>query len=76
MNKSSDSTDMYVPIDASEVPSDIRFDIPVRHQRRGEKIAYGGVRQMPHDEGDLYKRVELEDGTHAFFRLAERFAPR
>lgn len=46
----------YIQIDESQLPDNVRFDVPRRHQGQMIEVAYGGFDRSEHDVGDLYKR--------------------
>ena len=64
----------YVPIDASQIPDDVRFDIPRRNQGQIVLVAYGGDSRGEHDEGDPYMRVvDQSEGQEAAYYVLRDF---
>lgn len=66
----------YIAIPANDVPANIRFDVPRRHQGQIVEIAYGDLRYYRSfaDVGAPYKREHDRSlGPHAitYYRLAE-----
>lgn len=63
----------YVPCAAQDVPGDVRFDVPARHQGQIVEVAYGGYGRHAHDEGDLYKRIVDRSayGAAEYYRLVK-----
>lgn len=62
----------YRPIDAGDVPADVRFTTPRRYQGQRGEVSFGGAGQGPFDAGDPYKRLKSEEGTVSFYRLEKR----
>ena len=65
---------LSVPIDASQIPDDVRFDIPRRNQGQIVLVAYGGYSRGEHDEGDPYMRVvDQSEGQEAAYYVLRDF---
>jgi hypothetical protein len=68
------ATTTYVEISETEIPGQVRFDVPVRNLGQMVEVAYGGFGRAAHDDGDVYKRVHDQSiGPRAirYFRRAE-----
>lgn len=60
----------YIKCRESDVPDNVRFDTPRRHQGQIIEIQYGGFSRYEHDEGDPYKRVidHSVGGSKTYYR--------
>lgn len=66
------TTTKYVQCDERQIPGDVRFDVPRRHQGQTVEIAYGGNSRYEHDEGAPFKRVtDAAAGKVAYYKLAK-----
>jgi len=63
----------YIPCNESDIPPNVRFDVPPRNQGQAVEVAYGDIgRGGPNDVGDPWKRVtdrSLGGGSDYFRRV-------
>lgn len=60
----------YVPIDAKDVPSNLRWDVPPRNAGKIVQVSYADIGSIaPAELGSLYKRrIDASDGLVEYFK--------
>ncbi len=59
----------YTPIEESQVPAGVRFDVMRQNQGQIVEVAYGGFDRAEHGNGDPYKRVtDRGDRSVAYYK--------
>jgi hypothetical protein len=64
----------YERINAKEIPTAVRFDVPRPNQGQIIEVAYGGFSRYEHDDGAEYmRRLDRSIGPDAYeyYRLAK-----